>query len=315
MSWQQKLLPWEASVGAAKTDMIFIFLFVFAVLIVVLVLSLMVGFSIRYRRGSAASREKMPEAISREWEIGWTSATFFIAIFIFWWAGSTQLRFWEIPKNALEIHVIGKQWMWKIQHPSGASEIDTLHAPAGVPVKLVVTSRDVVHSFYIPAFRLKRDAVPGRYNEAWFQATRPGKYDLLCSEFCGLDHSEMRGQVIIMSPADYVKWANAQPQGDSLAVQGREKFVALGCAGCHSVGSQVRAPKLEGLYGQPVPLSDGRVVTADEAYLRDSILLPRKDVVASFDPVMPSYQGAATEEDINALVAYIKSIGPSGKSS
>jgi len=314
MSWQQRLLPWEASDGAARTDAIFIFLLIFSILIILLVLSLIVGLSVRYRRGSPAPRKKLPEAISREWEIGWTSATFFIALFMFWWAGATELHFWRIPKGALEIHVIGKQWMWKIQHPSGASEIDTLHAPAGVPVKLVITSRDVIHSFYIPAFRLKRDAVPGRYNEAWFQATRPGQYALYCSEFCGLDHSAMHGQVVILSAADYAAWANAQPQGDSLAAQGREKFVALGCAGCHATGSQVRAPKLEGLYGQPVPLSDGRVVTADEGYLRDSILLPRKDIVASYDPVMPSYQGAATEEDINALIAYLKSIGPAGSS-
>jgi cytochrome c oxidase subunit 2 len=309
VSWQQKLLPHEASVGAARTDAIFVFLLVFSVAIIILVLVLVIGFSVRYRRGSPASRDPLPETLSREWEIGWTTATLFIALFIFWWAGSADLHLSEIPKGALEIHVVGKQWMWKVQHPSGASEINTLHAPAGVPVKLIVTSRDVIHSFYIPAFRLKRDAVPGRYNETWFQALRPGTYDLLCSEYCGLDHSAMRGQVVVLSAPDYARWAQAQPQADSLAAQGRERFIALGCSACHSSGSQVRAPPLEGLYGRPVQLSDGRTVIADEAYLRDSILLPNKDVVAGYAPVMPSYQGAASEADVIAVVAYLKSWG------
>ncbi|MGH6985675.1 MAG: cytochrome c oxidase subunit II [Caulobacteraceae bacterium] len=308
-SWQQRLLPHEVALQSAKTDVLFFAVLTLSVLIVLLVASLVIVFCVRYRRGSKAKRGPLPEAMTREWEIGWTGATIFAFVFLFWWAGSLFVTEASPPSGALEIHVVAKQWMWKFQHPSGVREIDTLHAPANTPVKLVLTSRDVIHSLAIPAFRLKRDAVPGRYNETWFLATKPGVYPLFCTQFCGLDHSAMTGKVIVMPAAAYGAWAHAQPSGGDLAEQGLQMFIALGCAGCHVRGSQVRAPLLEGVFGHPVPLSDGRTVIADEGYLRDSILLPNKDIVAGFAPEMPSYQGVASESDVVALVAYLKSIG------
>lgn len=310
MSGWLAIAPVEASIQAVRTDQIFLGLLGFSAAIVILVLSLVVGFSIRYRRGSKAPRGPLPKAMAREVEVGWTVATLFVALFIFWWAASAHLAQVVPPKDALEIHVVAKQWMWKTQHPSGAREIDALHAPLGVPVKLVMTSQDVIHSFFVPAFRIKQDLVPGRYTQIWFTATKTGTFDLLCAQYCGLDHSRMVGKVIVMPAADYAQWAERQPNGDTLAQQGKAIYAALNCSGCHTPGGPIRAPSLAGLYGQPVALEDGRTVTADEAYLRDSIVLPQKDVAAGFQPIMPSYQGQASEDDIVALIAYLKSLSP-----
>jgi cytochrome c oxidase subunit 2 len=308
MNWIASLFPVEASTEAVKTDAIFLALLVMAGAICLLVGVLVVVFSIRYRRGSSAPRGPLPPLMAREVEIGWTVATAFVALFIFWWASSAQLDLLIPPKAALEIHVVAKQWMWKAQHPSGVREIDALHAPVGVPVRLVMTSQDVIHSFFVPAFRMKQDLVPGRYTQAWFKATKVGTYDLMCAQYCGLDHSRMIGQITVMPAADYARWSERQPDGDTLADQGKAIFGALSCSGCHAAGAPVRAPALEGIYGRPVPLEGGRTTTADEAYLRDAILTPRKDVVAGYEPVMPSYQGQISEEDTVALIAYIKSL-------
>jgi len=198
--------------------------------------------------------------------------------------------------------------MWKAQHPSGAREIDALHVPVGVPVKLVMTSQDVIHSFFVPAFRIKQDLVPGRYTQTWFKATKAGTYDLFCAQYCGLDHSRMIGQVQVLPQADYARWSERQPNGDTLAQQGEAVFAALSCSGCHAPGAPVKAPALQGLYGRPVPLEGGGTRLADEDYLRDAILQPRKDVVAGYPPVMPSYQGLIGEDDVVALIAYLKSL-------
>ena len=300
----------EAAAGAGRTDAIFVFLLLFGGAILLLVMALLVGFSIRYRRGSKAERGDLPRWMTRDVEIGWTAATAFAALFIFWWAGSAQLKELLPPKGALEIHVVGKQWMWKVQHPSGAFEIDALHLPVDTPVKLILTSQDVIHAFSVPAFRAKEDVVPGRYNQMWFQPTRVGTYPLFCTEFCGTDHSRMTGQVIVMPQADYARWARSQPNADSLADQGRKAFAALGCGGCHGAGSAIHAPPLGGLYGSPVPLTDGRSPIADESYLRDAILEPNKDVAAGYQPAMPSFQGRADESQVIALVAYLKTLKP-----
>jgi cytochrome c oxidase subunit 2 len=311
MSDSSRLFPVQASVGAVKTDTLFLGLLAFATVIALIVLALVVGFAVRYRKGSPAPRGPLPRLLDRQVEIGWTAATAFAALFIFWWASSIQLVALNPPKNALEIHVVGKQWMWKTQHPSGAREINALHAPVNTPVKLVMTSQDVIHSFFVPAFRMKQDVVPGRYTETWFNATKLGTYPLYCSEFCGTDHSLMTGEVIVMPASDYARWARAQPNADTLADQGRGIFSALGCSGCHGSTAKVPAPPLAGLYGRSVVLADHRTVRADEQYLRDSILLPNKDVVAGYDPIMPAYQGVAGEDDVIALVAYLKSLSPS----
>ena len=300
------MLP-EASTLAPRVDGIFWILTGLSLAIMALVGSLVLVFALRYRRGSKAKRGAVPEKIGDRIEIVWTAATFFVFIFVFWFAAALDTDQFEVPKDAMEIHVVAKQWMWKLEHPNGAREINALHVPTGVPVRLVMTSQDVIHSFFVPAFRIKQDVLPGRYVTAWFKATRTGTFHLFCTEYCGTDHSRMIGGIVVQSPGDYAKWVAAQPQGDSLADQGAKLFVQMGCTGCHGPDARVRAPSLAGVYGRQVPVSGGGFVTADEAYLRDSILLPQKDVVAGYAPVMPSYTGVASEEDVIRLVAYLKS--------
>jgi cytochrome c oxidase subunit 2 len=302
------LWPVEASTQAGKVDFIFILLLVISAVIILLVSGLLIGFSIRYRRGSKAPRGKLPAFMSRDIEIGWTAATLFLALFLFWWAGTVELSAMQAPPNALEIHVLAKQWMWKTRHPSGAREINELHVPLGEPVRLLMTSQDVIHSFFVPAFRIKQDVVPGRLTQTWFQATKLGEYHLFCAEFCGTEHAVMGGRIVVMRPDDYARWARAQPESDDLGREGSRLFISLGCSGCHAASSRVHAPSLVGLYGGMVHLADGRTVSADEAYLRDSILQPKKDVVAGFDPIMPSFAGVVDEDDMQRLVAYLMSL-------
>ena len=209
----------------------------------------------------------------------------------------------------MEINVIGKQWMWKVQHPEGNREINELHVPVGRNVKLTLASQDVIHSFFLPSFRTKMDVVPGRYTTEWFQATKIGSYHLFCAEYCGTKHSGMVGRVVVMDPADYEDWLTKGQPGPTLVQEGERLFRELGCSGCHLGSSIVRAPPLEGLYGKPVPLQSGVIVIADEGYIRDSILLPNNQVTAGYEPVMPTYQGHVTEEEILELIAYIKSLG------
>src|SRR5690349_7899969 len=209
------------------------------------------------------------------------------------------------PPGAAELFVLGKQWMWKVEHPGGEGEIDELHVPVGRPVRLVMTSQDVIHSFFLPAFRVKRDVLPGRYESLWFEATKTGEFPILCAEFCGLDHSHMKGRVVVLSENDYARWLAVQPPGDTLAVAGAVLFRELGCSGCHEGRGPVRAPRLDGLFGRRVPLQDGSVVVADERYIRDSILQPKREVAAGYAPVMPSFAGQIGEDEVLKLVAYI----------
>ena len=298
----------EASTQAHVEDRIFLTMLLLSGAVLLLVLTLVIGFSVRYRAGSSAKRGPLPAWTRHEFEIGWTSATAFIFLFLFWWTASSELRLQTPPPAAFEIHVVAKQWMWKIEQPSGVREINTLHAPFGVPVRLVMTSQDVIHSFAVPAFRLKQDVVPGRYTEMTFQATRPGVFQLFCDQYCGLDHSKMIGKVVILSPADYSRWIAEQPAHDALTAQGQEIFAASGCGGCHGQGAAVHAPPLEGLYGSRVPLAGGGFAVADEAYIRDCILLPHKHPPAGYAPIMPSFQGVLSEDQLVPLIAYVKSL-------
>ncbi|MEZ5786449.1 MAG: cytochrome c oxidase subunit II [Xanthobacteraceae bacterium] len=302
------LVPEEASTLAVQTDRIFAGLLVLALVIILLVLTLVLTFAIRYRAGSKAERGELPEIFKREFEIGWTAATLFVFVFLFWWAASAQLSALVPPPGSLEVHVLAKQWMWKTQHANGVREINELHVPVDLPVRLVMTSEDAIHSFFVPAFRLKQDVLPGRTTETSFTATKPGTYHLFCAEFCGTDHSRMLGRVVVMPQEEFARWLSAQPEGESLAQQGKSLFVARGCAGCHAESSTIHAPRLAGVYGHPVPLSSGHMVTADEAYIRDSILQPTRDVVAGYQPIMPSFAGVLSESEIQALVAYIRSL-------
>jgi cytochrome c oxidase subunit II len=298
----------QASDYAVHVDRLFYLLSAISGAVVLLVSALIVIFLARYHRGSRAPRGATPEKVDREIEIGWTVATLFTFLFLFWWAASDQLTALSPPKDALEIHVVAKQWMWRIQHPSGAREIDELHVPANTNVRLAMISQDVIHDLYLPALRLKQDVLPDRYTYLWFNANKTGIFHLTCAEFCGTDHSVMAGRLVVVSPADYARWTAAQPEGDDLAHQGAALFHSLGCSGCHAPGSSVRAPDLHGLYGHAVQLSDGRSVTADDAYLRDCLLVPDKNRVAGFPPIMPNFSGSVSEGQIVALVAYLKSL-------
>jgi cytochrome c oxidase subunit 2 len=299
----------QASTIAPSVDRIFWVLTALSVAIMGIVGTLVLVFAVRYRRGTDAYRGPLPEIFSREVEVGWTVATLFVALFVFWFAVSAQLPHFLLPTRSLEIHIVAKQWMWKAQHPEGVREIDALHVPLGVPVTLEMTSQDVIHSFAVPAFRIKQDVLPGRYTAVWFQADRVGAYHLFCTEYCGTDHARMTGTVTVMAPDDYGRWLEAQPHAGDLAGEGAQLYVRLGCSGCHGLGARVPAPPLAGLYGRPVTLADGSTVTADENYLRDSIMRPEAQTVAGYPAVMPSYRNNASEEQVVALIAYMKAMG------
>lgn len=304
------LFPPTASANAPQVDTIFYTLVVVSVVMVLLIGVLILFFSIRYRAGAEVGRDSTWTRQHSHWiEIGWTVPTTILFLVAFFFAARLYVHEYRAPADAVEIHVIGKQWMWKIEHANGVREINTLHVPTGEDIKLSMTSQDVIHSFYIPAFRLKKDVLPDRYTTYWFKATRPGVYNLLCAEMCGFDHSHMRGRVVVMTPGDYQKWLARQDVPEAPAAAGRDLFTSYGCSGCHAPGSDVHAPNLAGLYGKPVQLAGGGSVTADDGYIRDSILLPRKDVVAGYQPIMPSFKGQVSEADILNLIAYIKSLG------
>ena len=305
------LLP-DASVYAGQWDRFFYVLLALSALVSAVVFALVVGFSIRYRRGSSAKRGRMPRAVQNEMEISWTSVTAMTFIFLFWWAAAIQLQHIVPPKQAYEIHVVAKQWMWKVQQPNGVREINQLHAPTGSPVQLIMSSEDAIHSMFLPSLRLKQDVVPGRYTYLWFTGQKPGIYHLLCAEFCGTEHSRMVGKFVLMAPADFSKWLAAQPISEDLAGEGEALFRSLGCSGCHAQNSAVHAPDLNVIYVRQVHLSDGRAVIADEAYLRNSILLPQKDVVAGYEPIMPSFSGSVHEDELIKLIAYLRSLSAGG---
>jgi cytochrome c oxidase subunit 2 len=299
-------LPLAASTGYA-TDLLILGLVAVSFLVLALVFGLIFIYAVRYRHDSPIQRHAIAEK-SFLFEISWTVGTLVIFFGLFIWGSIIYVRQFQPPGNALKIYVVAKQWMWKIEHAGGQREINALHVPIDTPVELVMTSEDVIHDFFVPAFRVKRDVLPGQYETLWFRADRLGTYHLFCSQFCGTAHSDMVGDVVVMSAADYADWLTTSGAGDTLAEQGKALFVRYGCAGCHLGGGTVRAPSLAGLYGSPVPLSDGSTVIADDRYIRDSIMYPGQQVVASFVPVMPSFANVISEDDLVRLVAYIHSL-------
>jgi cytochrome c oxidase subunit 2 len=297
----------EISKYATAIDVKFIVLTVLTGAMGILVFVLVVAFSIRYRRGSPASRGPLPSWMQRDVEIGWTVGTLFTFLFVFWWMASAQLNALAQPKTNFEIHIEAKQWMWKVEQPNGAREIDEIHVPAHTDVRLIMTSDDVIHSLFLPALRIKRDVLPDRYTYLWFKAERPGTYNFMCTQFCGTDHARMIGHFVVMTPDEYARWSAAQPETDDLARKGSRLFVSFGCSGCHAPGSRVHAPDLHGLYGRQIPLDGGGIVTADEAYIRDCILL-NKHIPAGYPPVMPHFQGVVKDDQLTSLIAYIRSL-------
>ena len=302
--------PVEASRYAGSVDFLFGSLLLISVLTMGLVVFLLVLFATKYRHGSKAIRDGSTVKTWR-FEVAWTAVTLLVFVGLAVWGADLYLRLYNPPPDALQIFVVGKQWMWKAQHPGGQAEINELHVPAGQDIRLVLASQDVIHSFYEPALRIKQDVVPGRYETMWFRADRPGRYHLFCAEYCGTDHAHMGGWVTVMNPREYADWLRQQGGQETLAMQGQALFRRYGCSGCHEPGGTVRAPQLEGVFGSPVPLSDGSVVIANDRYVRDSILNPKAQVAAGYAPVMPTFAGQIGEDDLAKLVAYIESIGPS----
>jgi cytochrome c oxidase subunit 2 len=228
---------------------------------------------------------------------------------MFAWGARAYFYLYRPPADAIEYFAVGKQWMWKFQHPEGQREINELHVPSGRPVKITVTSEDVIHSLYIPAFRTKIDAIPGRYQELWFEPTTPGTYHLFCAEYCGTNHSGMIGSVVVMEPQDYQAWLSGAAEG-SLADRGAALFQQLACNTCHIESGQGRGPSLANIWGTTVELSDGSTAVVDEVYVRESILNSQAKVVRGFQPLMPTFQGLISEEGLVALVEYIRSLSP-----
>jgi cytochrome c oxidase subunit 2 len=311
MSLGIPFVPSEASAAAASVDTLFYTLLAFTVALGAFLTLLVVGYAVKYRAGSGADRTG-ERGRSLPLEIAWTLASLAVAFAIFGWGATLFVRRDHPPADALQIAGLGKQWMWEFRHPGGQREIDELHVPVGKPVVVSLASQDVIHSFFVPAFRVKQDAVPGRTTHVWFTATEPGRYHLFCAEYCGTQHSEMGGWVDAMPPERYAAWLSGQGGGETLAAAGEKLFRALGCSGCHGNSSKVRAPPLENVYGRPVALADHQTVIADERYLRDSILQPAKEIAAGYDPVMPSFDGLVDESELQMLLAYLKSLSPQG---
>lgn len=301
------VFPSEASASAAAVDHLYFFLTALSVFLMMIILIPMIFFLFKYRRGSKADRSPLRISTTKI-EVTWTVLPLLLSMGIFAWGARVYFNMEVPPENALEINVVGKQWMWKIQHQEGNREINELHVPAGRPVKLTLASEDVIHDFFIPAFRIKQDVVPGRFTTEWFKPTRVGQYHLFCAQYCGTDHSRMIGTVYVMNPADYEEWLTKGGAHNTLAQSGALLFRELGCSGCHMGNSVVHAPRLEGLYGKLVPLQDGRFLRADDKYLRDCILQPATQVVAGYPPLMPTFQGRVSEGELFELIAYIKNL-------
>jgi cytochrome c oxidase subunit 2 len=299
--------PRTAAVNGEVVNALYIAELAICGLILMTVVGLMFGFCVRYRAGTTVSRANLTEK-TWHWEIGWTTATLLLFLVGFVWGAVVYIWLYQSPPGDIEVYVVGKQWMWKMEHPGGQREINALHVPVDKTVRLVLASQDVVHSFFIPAFRIKHDVVPGQYETVWFKATKPGTYQLECSEYCGTQHAHMRGEVIVMEPTAYARWLRDQGVHESLAQKGEALFRERGCSGCHGENSTVHAPTLTGLYGSFVHLQDGSTVRADERYIRDCILVPRSFTVAGYPPVMPDFTGQLGEDDLVKLVAYIKSL-------
>ncbi|HEY4083734.1 MAG TPA: cytochrome c oxidase subunit II [Burkholderiaceae bacterium] len=304
------LLAQSASSTASHTDVLFIAMLLICGLMAIALAVLICWFSFRYREGAHADRTH-PPSHANGLEAAWTIAPMLVFIGIFTWAAHDYAEGRRVPPEALPVYVVAKQWMWRLQHGNGRQEINELHVPLDRPVVLVLASQDVIHSFFVPAFRMKQDVMPGRYTRLWFTANKLGEYRILCSEYCGSQHSAMLGRVIVMREAEYARWLNSgpMPAGEPTPAQlGEGLYKRLACASCHEAPSSVHAPPLEGLYGKAVLLSDGTRVLADEDYLRESIVAPKQKTVAGQPSIMPSYQGQLSEEELQNLVAYLRSV-------
>jgi cytochrome c oxidase subunit 2 len=299
------LWPERASTIAGNVDALFIFLLIVAGMMTLLIFVCVFFFAARFRHRAGVPAEQIDG--STPLELTWSIIPMGVFMVIFVWGAVVYFKERTPPRDATEVYVVAKQWMWKLEHAEGQREINELHVPVGRDVKLIMTSQDVIHSFYIPAFRIKQDVLPGRYTVEWFRATKPGTYHLFCAEYCGTQHSGMVGSIVVMEPAQYEAWMSGGQTGP-LSATGEKIFSELGCATCHRSDTQGRGPNLQGVFGKPVLLEDGRTVFADENYIRESILDPGAKIVNGYKPVMSTFQGLVSEEQLNALVAYVKSL-------
>jgi cytochrome c oxidase subunit II len=309
---QLPLFPEAASSIARQVDYLYAYLSVVTIVMTGLIFAVVFIFAVKYRR---KSENEMPRQIhgSLVLEITWSIIPFIVMLSFFWWGAQIFFANATPPSNAMDVYVVGKQWMWKIQYPEGTREINELHVPVGRPVKITLASEDVIHSFFIPAFRIKHDVVPGRYDTMWFTATKPGRYHIFCAEYCGTEHSGMVGWVTVMTDSDYENWVAAGGTEGSMAQQGERLFEQYGCSTCHQADQQGRGPNLRGVYGSRIQLTDGRSVQADDAYIRESILNPNSKVTAGYRPdVMPTFQGQVSEEQLLQMIVYIKSLANPG---
>ncbi len=305
------LLPEQASTFAEKMDPLFYAMVLISLFFIVLVFTLVIFFAVRYRRGSRASR-KGATSHNTKLEVVWTAIPLVLGLIVFFWSARLFGYVRTVPEDAIAIFVIGKQWMWHMQHPNGVRENNELHVPAGRPIKLVMISQDVIHDLYVPAFRIHQDVLPGKYTYAWFEATKTGKYRIYCGQYCGTQHSEMTGFVYVMEPAEYQAWLASG--GDSTRMTqltmdeaGQQIYDRLQCGSCHGF-APARAPSLIDLYGSQVKLADGRSVRADETYLRESIVAPDTKIVEGYQAIMPSYRNQLSEDQLLQLIAFIKSL-------
>ena len=288
-------------------DLLYLFIFLVCAFFTVVVVAAVLFFGLKYRR-------QHPDDVGEDihgsiaLEVFWTAIPFVLSMIMFGWGASLFYRMSRPPANSMDVWVVGKQWMWKVQHPEGTREINELHVPIGRPVRITLGSEDVIHDFGIPAFRVKMDAVPGKWTTMWFEATKVGTYHIFCDQYCGTKHSGMVGQVIAMTPQDYEAWLAGGRTSGTPAQNGERLFSELQCSTCHKADATGRGPSLVGVFGSTVALTDGRKVTADENYLRESIMNSQAKVVQGFQPIMPVFQGQVSEENLLQLVAYIKTL-------
>ena len=309
MNFKLPFMPEQASATAREVDNLTLYLVGMSTFFTVLIAAMVIFFAVKYRRKSAdgvgSNFDNSPLL-----EITWTVIPLLIALFTFAWGLKVFFRLYHPPSNAVEYQVVGKQWMWKIQHPTGPREINELHVPIGQPTRLLRTSEDVSHSFFVPAFRVKADVLPGRFSSIWFTPTKAGRYHLFCTEFCGTQHSGMIGWVVVQTQEEYQDWLASAPGPKAPSADGAQLFVQYACDTCHKPGPGGRGPILDGLYGTEVALADGGTVRVDDAYLRESILMPTAKIVKGYEPIMPAFQGQVSEEALQQLISYIKNLPP-----
>lgn len=303
--WQGfPLRPEQASTIAEGIDHLYYFLTAIDLFFTIVIFLTIFYFAVKYRRRSERDKPAHVET-HMALELAWTVVPTILCVVVFVWSSSLFIRNSRPPTASSEIFVVGKQWMWKLQHPEGKSEIDELHIPVGQPIKLTMTSEDVIHDFFIPAFRVKKDVVPGRYSSIWFTATHTGKFHFFCAQYCGTNHAQMTGWVYVMTPADYERWLAGGLKTRTMAEAGAELYQQYACVTCHGTG---KGPPFINLYGSTVKLQDGSTVMADDAYLRESILFPSEKIVAGYPAIMPTFKGQISEEQLLQLIAYIKSL-------